>query len=89
MSLDLEIGKSQLLNLKKIDDVEEICSQAGSEESSSSDESIVVGRLNEYCSMVDHKGGSVLGQKSEQSKGAGMTSISSTISHYQFNRRKD
>jgi hypothetical protein len=49
----------------------------------------VVGRLNEYYSMVDQKGGSVAGQKSVQSKGAGMTSISSTISHYQFNRRKD
>jgi hypothetical protein len=30
MSLNVETGKSQLINLKKMDDVLEICSQAGS-----------------------------------------------------------
>jgi hypothetical protein len=52
--IDVKSLKEHKHALKKMDDVEEIYSQPDSEELSDSDkESVVLGRLNEYGSMID------------------------------------
>lgn len=72
--------KDQKSALKKMDDVEEIYSQPDSEELSDSDkESVVLGRLNEYGSMIEP----AISHTSERSEGKFMRFNSLSINLHQ------